>query len=305
MRSPPRITLVILSCNRADELRRTVEHALELPERPPIIVVDNGSADGAGRRVAAAFRSVRVLQLPRNLGACARNEGARLARTPYIAFSDDDTIWTAGSLARAQVLLDRYPSVAVLCGRVLVGAHRREDPVCAAMARSPLPSAGLPGPRLLGFLAGASAVRRDAFLAAGGYTPRFFIGGEEELLALDLLAAGWSLAYAPQLTILHFPSAQRERRRREQLLLRNRLWTAWMRRAPSSALAATARAAQQALLHAPLRPALYEALRGLPWALARRRPLPPCIEAWCARIEAQSAAVSATPQPVYGEGRAP
>ena len=118
-------------------------------------------------------------------------------------------------------LLDAYPHVAVLSARVLVGPEQREDPACAIMAASPLPSAGLPGPALLGFLAGAAAMRRAAFLQAGGYEPRLFLGGEEALLTLDLVTRGWQVAYAPQLTVHHYPSTVRDGEGRRHCLVRN------------------------------------------------------------------------------------
>src|SRR5688572_24416994 len=42
----PRIGVSILTYNRVDECSRTVERMLALPERPRIVVVDNGSKDG-------------------------------------------------------------------------------------------------------------------------------------------------------------------------------------------------------------------------------------------------------------------
>lgn len=298
MSAVARISLVILSHNRVGELLQTVERALALAERPSVIVVDNGSRDGSAARVAETFSDVRVIALPGNVGASARNHGARLAATPYVAFSDDDTVWTDGALSHAERLLDAYPQVAVLSGRVLVGTGLRDDPACALMASSPLPSTGLPGPRLLGFLAGACAARRDAFLQAGGYPPRFFIGGEEELLALDLAERGWALAYADRIVVHHFPSAARDDAARRRLLLRNRLWTAWLRRPLRSALNATARARREIAADPRLRGALREALGGLPWVLRQRRPVSPAVDAWCRALEAaQAHAARSVPQP--------
>ena len=78
------------------------------------------------------------------------------------------------------------------------------------MADSPLDApVTLPGRPILGLLAGATAFRRDAFMQAGGYHPRYFLGGEEALLALDLYRAGGWLVYAPRLTVHHHPSPQR------------------------------------------------------------------------------------------------
>jgi hypothetical protein len=49
----------------------------------------------------------------------------------------------------------------------------------------------LPGPPVLGFIACGGIVRRAAFLEVGGFNSRLGVGGEEELLAVDLTARGW------------------------------------------------------------------------------------------------------------------
>ncbi|NVI85718.1 glycosyltransferase family 2 protein, partial [Actinomadura sp. BRA 177] len=124
------------------------------------------------------------------------------------------------------------PRTALLAARVLIGEEERLDPVSAQMAEAPLGRpGGLPGPAVLGFLACSVIVRRDAFLDAGGFSDVLHFAGEEELLALDLAAAGWGLAYVPELVVHHHPSKTGRdpagRRRRE---IRNRLLTAWLRR---------------------------------------------------------------------------
>ncbi|RXZ36950.1 glycosyltransferase family 2 protein [Oxalobacteraceae bacterium CAVE-383] len=274
---PQRITVVVLTHNRADELRRTLERMLALPLQPLIMVVDNGSADGTGELMKSRFPYIRLITLPRNIGAAARNAGVRLADTDYVAFCDDDTWWAGGSLERAVALLDAHPDLAVLCARVLVGPEEREDPTCAGMAASPLPSEGLPGPALLGFMAGASVFRRSAFLEAGGYEPKLFIGGEETLLTLDLAARGWRLAYIPQMTVHHYPSLQRDSGSRRKYLARNALWVCWMRLPLSVALVQTWRILGAARRDGVLGAGLAAALRGLPWVMRRRKVVPPAV----------------------------
>ena len=274
-----RVSVVILTHNRADELLRTVAHTLALPERPPVTVVDNGSSDGSPERVMARFPSVRVMALRENFGAAARNVGARATLTPYVAFCDDDTFWAPGSLALAAQLLDAHSRVAVLSARVLVGPERREDPACLDMAASPLPSSGLPGRAIMGFLAGASVFRRAAFLEAGGYEPRFFIGGEESLLALDLAARGWALVYVDRLTVHHHPSSYRDATARRRLLVRNALWVAWLRRPLGRALRLTLSVVSDSARDPGLIAGCVDALRGLPWVMRNRRVIPPHVEA--------------------------
>ncbi len=104
------VTVLVITHNRRPELLRTLEKLRALPERPPVIVADNASRDGSADAVAARFPEMRLLRLSRNHGAVARNLAARLARTPYLAFCDDDSWWEPGSLSHAAGLLDAAPA---------------------------------------------------------------------------------------------------------------------------------------------------------------------------------------------------
>lgn len=281
-----RISVVVLTHNRRAELLRTLAMLSRLPDATSVCVVDNGSADGTALAVARDYPQVKLVRLAANLGAAGRNEGVRQAATDYVAFCDDDTWWAPGALTRAVELLDAHPTLAVVNARVLVGPEAREDPTSALMAASPVPAlAGVPGTGLIGFMAGACVVRRQAFLQAGGYHPRFLIGGEEALLAMDLLDAGWQLAYVPTLTVHHHPSSLRESLRRRRLLLRNALWCAWLRRPWSSAWRETVRQVRQAGREPALWPALGQAIAGAAWVLRERRPLAPAVERQLRRVE--------------------
>lgn len=269
----PRVGVVVLTYNRAEEVARTVGRLLALPERPRVVVVDNGSRDGTPALLRRRYPDVRCITLADNPGAAGRNVGVAAVDRPYVALCDDDTWWAPGSLGRAADLLDAHPRLAVLTARVLVGPANRLDPICRVMAESPVRAARpLPGPAILGFLAGASMVRRAAFLGAGGFERRFFIGGEEELLTLDLVGAGWELAYVDELVVHHHPSeANRDLSGRRRVTIRNHLWVAWLRYPLGAALAATGSVVRAAAGDRIARAALGEALRELPWALARRR----------------------------------
>jgi GT2 family glycosyltransferase len=209
-----------------------------------------------------------------------------LVHAAYVAFCDDDTWWEPGSLAAAADLFDKHPRLASVTARVLVGPEEEEDPICAELRHSPLPvEPGMPGPPLLGFLAGASVIRRSAFLDAGGFEPRFFIGGEEELLALDLAAAGWWLCYVPQVTVHHHPSHRRDACSRRWHLVRNSLWCAWMRRRLPGALRKTWRVFRAAPWDRRTWQGFATAVADLLWVLRRRRAVPPQVERACCLLE--------------------
>jgi hypothetical protein len=172
--------------------------------------------------------------------------------------------------------MERHPRLAVLVGRMLVGEEERPDPICAEMASSPLGhEPDLPGPSVLGFLACGAVVRREAYLAAGGFDDVVFFMGEEERLALDLAALGWGLAYVDRVVAHHHPSPSRDSLERRARLARNRLLTTVLRRP----WPVVARAVLADLRDGPAGwLAVAQAGRRLPRALARRQVLPPSVE---------------------------
>ena len=278
------VTVVIATADRREPLLHTLDVLAALPERPPVVVVDNGSVDGSVDAVRTAHPEVTVVALPANRGAAARNIGVARATTPYVAFSDDDSWWAPGALGRAAAHLAASPDLAVVQAKVLVGEDEAVDPTCLQMAASPLPRPpGAVGPVLLGFVACGAVVRRSAFLDAGGFDDLLFFLGEEQLLAVDLAAAGWHTAYAEDVVAHHHPTLGTDRRpeARERLQRRNALLTCWLRRP----LPVVARTTLAMAVHD--RGALVDALVRLPAVARRRRRLPASVERGLRRLEAE------------------
>jgi GT2 family glycosyltransferase len=275
-----RVDVVIVTRNRAGDLLTTLDHLRRLPERPRVVVVDNGSTDATCTLVDAIHADVDLIALRENAGGGARTIGVRHTRAPYVAFCDDDSWWEPGSLTMAAELFARFPHLAVIAARVLVGESGVIDPTCTAMAASPLCARRpLPGPPVLGFIACGAIVRRDAYLQVGGFHRRFGIGGEEQLLALDLVSSGWDLAYVDSLVAHHHPSPVRDLERRRVVVTRNALWSAWLRLSARAAARRTRGILARLPTDRTARSALLAALRGLPWILRERRRLAPSVEA--------------------------
>ena len=289
-----RIGVVVITYQRRDEALGAVERLTRLPEQPPIVLVDNGSTDGTADAVRERFPQVDVLALDWNAGATGRNLGVRRLATPYVAFCDDDTWWEPGSLTAAADALDACPQLAIVNARIVVEPSGREDPIVAELRDSPVPGPDwLPGPALGSFLAGASVVRRDAFEAVGGFSARLWLGGEEELLATDLLSAGWEICYLEHLVVHHAASPVRDVTRRRRDGLRNTLWFTWLRRPLAPALRRTIFLAVSAPRDRISALAWWDAIRGLPWVLAGRRTRPRSVEARLAPLDATQRASTA------------
>ncbi|HSX97857.1 MAG TPA: glycosyltransferase [Streptomyces sp.] len=288
------VGVVIATRDRAPSLAHTLRHLLDLPERPPVVVVDNASTDGTREMLARDFPQVRRVSLPANRGALARTDGVRALDTPYVAFSDDDSWWAPGALGRAADLFDAHPRLGLLSARTLVGPTAEPDPLNDVLTMSPLGSApDLPGTQVLGFLACASVVRSSAYLDAGGFHPVLFFGGEETLLAYDLATRGWGVTHCPDVIAHHHP-APSPRTGRSATIRRNALLTAWLRRPLPYALARTGELATEARYDPDARQALREALARLPAALGARRSLPPDVEHAARMLDTAAAATGAT-----------
>ena len=288
------VSVVVLTYNRREELLRTLQrmhepadsaYLTDSADSAAIIVVDNASVDGSAEAVAQRFPQVRVIRLQHNVGAAGRNAGVEAAQTRYVAFCDDDVWWAPGSLARAANVMDAYPRLAAITGRVLVGEDEFEDPTSTEMAASPLDNQlGLPGTTVMGFLAGACMLRRAAFVSVGGYHPRFFLGIEEGVMAMDFMSMDWVMAYLPDVMIHHHPSPRRDASSRRRLILRNALWCAWLRRPADSAWRETTRLLREARHEPKFFYTLMEAILGAPWVLRERRVIPARVEEAMRRV---------------------
>jgi GT2 family glycosyltransferase len=136
---PKRVSVVIVSFNRADQLRQSLE---SLGDAHQILVIDNGSADGSAA-LEGEFPAARFIRLPKNFGLTkAMNIGVRAAEGEYILFLHDDARMTGEAVSR---LAD------FLAGRQEVGAVApqltTESGEPAPQLR-PLPTPGAPDPPL-------------------------------------------------------------------------------------------------------------------------------------------------------------
>lgn len=283
-----RTSIVVLTFNRRDEVLGTLRRLASTTPGAPVIVVDNGSQDGTADAIRRHFPRVTLIAARWNHGAAGRNLGVEAVQTPYVAFCDDDTCWEPGAIDLAADILDGAPAVAVINARVLVGAAGVTDPTCELMAHSPLGRIAQ-GSLLLGFMAGACVMRTESFRAVGGYWRPFFIGGEETLLALDIAAHGWQMVYARDVVTRHFPSPQRDAGQRRHLLVRNAIWTAWLRLPLGTAVHETLHAlravpAMRARWHA-----LRDALAGADEVLRNRHVVPAHVERMHSLLRAHAA----------------
>jgi GT2 family glycosyltransferase len=114
---PPRVSVVVVSRNRAALLRRCLEsiEKSEGRETLQIIVVDNGSSDGSAQ-LDTDFAQAQFIRLPKNFGLTkAMNIGWRAADAEYVFFLHDDTEVEPGAAIRLAETLDANPNASAAC----------------------------------------------------------------------------------------------------------------------------------------------------------------------------------------------
>ena len=115
--APPRVSVVVVSHNRAEQLRACLE-SLEKsqgPESLQTIVIDNGSRDGSGQ-LESEFPNTRFLRLPKNFGLTrALNIGWRAAEAEYVLFLHEDTQVEPDAIQRLAAVLDERSDAAAVC----------------------------------------------------------------------------------------------------------------------------------------------------------------------------------------------
>jgi N-acetylglucosaminyl-diphospho-decaprenol L-rhamnosyltransferase len=163
------------------------------------IVVDNASDDASVE--IAARHGARVLRNERNEGyGRANNQGAHAAATPFILIVNPDLEMQPGAVAALLAAAQAYPDAAAFAprlvepsGRVFLQPRSLLSPDHLNQARRII----LPeGDACLPFLSGACLLlRREVFLALGGFDPAIFLFYEDDDLCRRLRDAGHALIH--------------------------------------------------------------------------------------------------------------
>ena len=118
----PRVSVVVVSRNRCELLRRCLEsvEASEGRDRLQVILIDNGSSDGSPQ-LNGPFPKVQFVRLPKNFGLTkAMNIGWRAADAAYVLFLHDDSAVEPDTIGKLADVLDANPDIAGVCP-LLVG----------------------------------------------------------------------------------------------------------------------------------------------------------------------------------------
>lgn len=203
------VTAIVVAYDSAEVLPACL--AALAGEGVPTIVVDNASGDNSV--AIAESHGARVVANARNEGyGRANNFGVAACDTPLVLIVNPDLVVGPGAVATLLAAAELYPDAGMLAprivepsGRVFVQPRSLLSPPHLNQARA----AVIPeGDACLPFLSGACLlIRREVFLALGGFDPAIFLFYEDDDLCRRMRDSGHALVH------VHAAQAQHARGR--------------------------------------------------------------------------------------------
>lgn len=220
--STPIASLVIICWNSAKHLPRCLECLSQQTFGGfEIIIVDNGSTDGATTGLEQKYPQLdlRIERLASNHGfAAANNIGAHLARGKWLVLLNADAFPEPGWLENLITAAKSWPEVASFSSRQIQAnnmefldgagdAYHVSGMAWRIGLGYPAKLYGLNATKLFSPCAAAAMYLRAAFLDVGGFDEDFFSYFEDVDLGFRLQLRGYSAMYLPQAIVHHIGSA--------------------------------------------------------------------------------------------------
>lgn len=216
--SEPRISVIIVSYNRADDLRMCLDSVFSSGyQNLQVIVVDNASKDDSAA-VAKAYDAVVLIKCDTNLGfAEGNNVGLRAANGEYIALLNNDLVLEKTWFHTLVHFLESHPEYGAAGGRAycwdaqnppfgMTNDYYSIIEIEADTGRAHYRrNNDDPANDVAGLVGCAVLIRREALNSAGPvFLEREFFAYYEELdFFLRLIRTGWKLRYLPQARVWH------------------------------------------------------------------------------------------------------
>jgi glycosyltransferase involved in cell wall biosynthesis len=190
----PLVSVVIPVYNGARYLRAALESVFAQTYRSfEVIVVDDGSIDDSGK-IAQSFPEVHYIRQENQGVAAARNNGIAVARGEFLAFLDQDDLWTPEKLRLQIGHLLSHPDI----GYSLTHQQFFLEPgaTLPAWFRKELLSSVHTG-----WVLGTLVVRRTVFDTVGNFSTGYSAANDSDWF-FRAKAAGIPMAVVPELLLL-------------------------------------------------------------------------------------------------------
>ena len=272
------VSVMLTTKNRAADLRRTCRVLRQLRPAPlEVLITVDGCTDNTIEVVKEESPDGTIIVNEVGRGSVASRDRMMREASGELVFALDDDSYPQqlDCIARIVAFFADKPDVAV--------AHfpQQTDEYPETLGQT----AFGPAHPTRSFANSGACLRRDVYLRLPGFESRFFHMFEEPDYAIQCVGAGYQVLFAPILTIRHhYSPTSRSSLRGHRQHARNEFWSTMMRCPfPQAVFLAIYRmfsqarfiARQQGLKGLVQEPAWWlQAVKGLPYFLRKRQPLP-------------------------------
>ena len=217
-----RVSVMITTSNRLEELQRTLQMLGKLDPPPDeVLVTADGCTDGTAEFLSAMPNVKFVVNQPARGSVASRDRMIREARGELVLALDDDSYpEQLDCIARFVPLFEQRSNLAVL------HFPQRTDEYPETVAQMDFGHEKL----TRSFANSGAVLHRSTYLELAGFEPRFYHMYEEPDYGLQCLAAGYDVIFSPIVTIRHHYSGQaRDEIRIHHRHARNEFWSSLMR----------------------------------------------------------------------------
>lgn len=216
----PRVSIVVLNWNSYEVTRDCLASLRALDySNCELVLVDNGSSDGSGERLANEFSEARLIRNEENLGFTGGNNVAirdvLLRGANYLLLLNNDTIVAANFLRELVHVAEGKREIGLLNPKILYyepsdriwyagGVYRRGWSFAKHLGVGQRENGKYSEVREVSFATGcALLIRAEAFVKVGLLDNSFFFGFEDLDWCVRARKAGYKAVYVPSAVVWH------------------------------------------------------------------------------------------------------
>ena len=224
-----KIDLIIISYNRLDELKNTVNNVLKYKKSlNKIIIIDNNSIDGTDKWLQTLNdETFEIILSKKNLGvAGGRNLGIRKSEADILVFLDDDAVFNEQKGNPFEIIRKNFEEnkrLGVIAFKIINYYTKRVQ-----KNEFPFTNKNIDENKKQNcayYIGAGHAILNEVFIKCGLYPEDYFYGKEELDLSLRAINKGFEISYDPNIEIFHKQSPKGRMKNDEKWIqvYRNRL----------------------------------------------------------------------------------
>lgn len=197
------VSINILSFNRKDELRNTLQKVFEQDYKNiEVIVVDNASTDGTSDMAEKQYPKVKLIKLNKNIGISGWNKGFEIAKGEFVLALDDDSYPAPEAIEKAKIIFEENQSISIIAAKVI----NTNLGIIETNSFNERPN----------FFVGCGAfIKRDVIEKIGGFNQLIFIYLHELDYCARCYDYGFEVRYVKDIIVYHNLSDERSKWKNE------------------------------------------------------------------------------------------